>query len=91
MKYLILITLLFSHTIFAKEPTVEFFVPKKENAYQGRLFYDPTKEEYPIAKMRSLCKSFTGVDTAQTKCKDSSDNTVICDYLCSMHWMANEK
>ena len=48
MKYLILITLLFSHTIYAKESSLEFFEPNKANAYQGKLFFDPIKEEYPI-------------------------------------------
>ena len=90
MKYLILITLLFSHTIFAKEYSEEFFEPNKANAYQGRLFYDPASEGYPIAKMRKLCDSFTGIDTAQIKCRDESINMTVCEYKCSLHWSVSD-
>ena len=41
--------------------------------------------------MRELCKQYTGVDTAQTKCFDKdNEQTTICEYKCSMHWMATE-
>ena len=90
MKYLILMTLLFSHTIYAKESSLEFFEPNKANAYQGKLFYDPAKEEYPIAKMRKLCDGFTGIDTAQIKCREESANMTVCEYKCSLHWSGSD-
>lgn len=90
MKYIILITLLFSHTIFAKESSAQFFEPNKANAYQGRLSYNPAKEGYPIAKMRKLCDAFTGIDTAQIKCKEETANVTICEYKCSLHWSVSD-
>jgi hypothetical protein len=90
MKYTILITLLLSHTIFAMESSEEFFEPNKANAYQGRLFYDPTKEGYPIAKMRKLCDGFTGIDTAQITCNEKNNNLTVCEYKCSLHWSVSD-
>ena len=84
MKYLI------SHMISSKDSSSEFFEPNKENAYQGSLFYDPAKEEYPIAKMRKLCDGFTGIDTAQIKCREESANMTVCEYKCSLHWSVSD-
>ena len=76
--------------ISSKESSTQFFEPNKSNAYQGRLFYDPTKEGYPIAKMRKLCDGFTGIDTAQIKCREKSTNMTICEYKCSLHWSVSD-
>ena len=51
--------------------------------------YDSSKEDYPIDKMIKLCEPYTGIDTAQTKCKQQSQQSmVICEYKCSLHWSA---
>ena len=42
--------------------------------------------------MIKLCAPYTGIDTAQTKCKQQSQQSmVICDYKCSLHWSALSK
>tara|TARA_B100000035_G_scaffold308940_1_gene314359 strand:+ start:2185 stop:2457 length:273 start_codon:yes stop_codon:yes gene_type:complete len=90
MKFILLLTFFLSHMISAKESSAQFFEPNKANAYQGRLFFDPTKEGYPIAKMRKLCDGFTGIDTAQIKCREKDTNMTICEYKCSLHWSISD-
>ncbi len=91
MRYNLLLCLLLSNSILSSESLAKFYEPSKANAYQGRLFYNPTTQDYPIERMRELCKQYTGVDTAQTKCFDKdNEQTTICEYKCSMHWMATE-
>ena len=71
---------------FANTSKLDFFEPNLSNKYQGRLL--STTENYPIDEMRRLCKPFTGIDTAQIRCKkNNEENTVVCDYKCSLHWM----
>ena len=91
MKYLILLCFIIAITTcaMAQETSSEFYIPSESNAYQGRLIYDASKEDYPIDKMIKLCEPYTGIDTAQTKCKQQSQpSMVICDYKCSLHWSA---
>ena len=92
MKYLILICFIIAITtcVMAQMTQAsEFYDPSKSNAYEGRLMYDSSKEDYPIDKMIKLCEPYTGIDTAQTKCKQQSQQSmVICDYKCSLHWSA---
>ena len=71
---------------FADTRGNNFYEPSPTNKYQGRLL--STNESYPIETMKKLCKPFTGIDTAQIRCrKQSNENTVICDFKCSLHWM----
>ena len=91
MKYVILMCFIVAITTcaMANDTSPEFFAPSKSNAYQGRLIYDSSKEDYPIDKMIKLCEPYTGIDTAQTKCKQQSQQSmVICEYKCSLHWSA---
>lgn len=91
MKYLILMcfVIAIATCAMAGDSKSEFFEPSESNAYQGRLLYDASKEDYPIDKMMKLCKAYTGVDTAQTKCKKQNQSSlVICEYKCSLHWSA---
>ena len=91
MKYLILLCFIIAITTcaMARETSSESYIPSESNAYQGRLIYDSSKEDYPINKMIKLCEPYTGIDTAQTKCKKQSQQSmVICDYKCSSHWSA---
>ena len=42
--------------------------------------------------MINLCKDFTGLDTAQIKCKEQDQTSlVICEYKCSLHWLTKKK
>ena len=91
MKYLILMCFIVAITTcaIANDTSSEFYAPNESNAYQGRLIYDSSKEDYPIDKMIMLCEPYTGIDTAQTKCKQlSQQSMVICEYKCSLHWSA---
>ena len=87
MKHLLTLLLFISTSVMAGDSKSVFYEPSESNAYQGRLFYDANKEDYPIDKMMERCKAFTGVDTAQTKCKKQNQSSlVICEYKCSLHW-----
>ena len=91
MKYLILMCFIIAITtcVMADDTGLDFYEPSKSNAYEGRLIYDSSKEDYPIDKMIKLCEPYTGIDTAQTKCKQQSQQSmVICEYKCSLHWSA---
>ena len=88
----LLILLLFIPSIVIGDSSSEFYGPNHSNAYQGRLLYDSSKENYPIDKMIKLCEPYTGIDTAQTKCKKQSQQSImICEYKCSLHWAASSK
>ena len=90
MKKILLLLLLISTHAFADIPLPEFYEPSVSNKYQGRLVYNSAEESYPIDKMRSLCAQFTGVDTAQIKCKKQNNkNTSVCEYKCSLHWLVD--
>lgn len=92
MKKIILLLFLISNQAIANKLTSEFYEPDVSNNYQGRLLYNSSYEGYPIDKMKKLCEPFTGIDTAQIKCrKQSKKNTSICEYKCSLHWMTKEK
>ena len=92
MKKLLLLLFLLPHTVIADNLNLEFYEPNISNAYQGRLIYDSMKQEYPIDNMIKLCKPYTGIDTAQTKCKhQKKKNMIICEYKCSMHWLTNKE
>ena len=72
----------------ADDRNEEFFEPNVSNKYQGRLI--STTEDYPIERMKKLCKPYTGIDTAQIRCsKKGRESAVICDFKCSLHWMVN--
>jgi hypothetical protein len=91
MKYLILMCFIIAITTcaMAGDTSSEFYVPSESNDYQGRLVYDSSKEDYPIDKMIKVCVPYTGIDTAQTKCtQQSQQSKVICEYKCSLHWSA---
>jgi len=88
-----ILTFLFFATslVTADEQGLEFYEPNISNAFQGRLSYDPTNQDYPINKMRELCDSYTGVDTAQIKCeKQNQVKIMVCEYKCSMHWSVKD-
>ena len=63
MKKLLLL-LIISNILIADDSKSEFYEPNESTAYQGKLFYDASKEEYPTDKMINLCKDYTGLDTA---------------------------
>ena len=89
MKYLILMCFIIAITTcaMADDTSSKSYEPNETNAYQGRLLYDSSKEVYPIDKMIKVCEPYTGIDTAQTKCKEQSQSTmVICEYKCSLYW-----
>ncbi len=89
MKVFLILLLLISIPLKANELNSDFYEPSLSNAYQGRLLYNSSKEVYPIDKMIKLCEPYTGIDTAQTKCKQQSQQSmVICEYKCSLHWSA---
>ena len=91
MKKLLLL-LIISNTLMADDSQSEFYEPSESNAYQGKLFYDASKEGYPTDKMIDLCKDYTGLDTAQIKCKEKDHNSlVVCEYKCSLHWLTKKK
>lgn len=87
MKKLLLLLFLASSPVLADELDSDFYEPNISNAYQGRLLYDFLNEDYPIDKMIKLCAPYTGIDTAQTKCKKQDQQSImICEYKCSLHW-----
>ena len=87
MKKLFLFLFLITNLVMADELDSDFYEPNISNAYQGRLMYDLLEEDYPIDKMIKLCAPFTGIDTAQTKCKKQSQQSImVCEYKCSLHW-----
>ena len=88
MKKFLLFLAFISTQALADKSISNFYEPNISNDYQGRLL--SLNNSYPIDKMKKLCKPFTGIDTAQIKCKkQESDNTFICEYKCSLHWMTN--
>ena len=40
--------------------------------------------------MRKICDGFTGIDTAQIKCREESANMTVCEYKCSLHWSVSD-
>lgn len=92
MKKLLLLLIFIPSIVIADDSSSKFYEPSDSNAYQGRLFYDSTKEDYPIDKMIKFCEPYTGIDTAQIKCKKQSKQSVmICEYKCSLYWSASSK
>ena len=90
MKNFLFLLVLITSQAFADKSLPEFYEPSTANNYQGRLVYNSAKESYPIGKMKSLCEQFTGIDTAQIKCKKQKNkDTSICEYKCSLHWLTN--
>ena len=90
MKKIILLLVLISNQVLAEKSSPEFYEPNIDNKYQGRLFYNSKNESYPIGKMRKLCESYTGIDTAQIQCnQQNKENIVICEYKCSLHWLTD--
>ena len=88
----LLLLLLFIHSIVIADSSLEFYEPSDSNAYQGKLLYDSSKKDYPIDEMIKLCGPYVGIDTAQTKCQQQSEQTImICEYKCSLHWSASCK
>ena len=62
-------------------------MPIKESFFMMQV-----KEEYPTDKMINLCKDYTGLDTAQIKCKEKDQTSlVVCEYKCSLHWLTKKK
>ena len=96
--YKILLLLIFSTASYCwaesnnQSMNSDFYEPNTSNAYQGRLFYDPTNEDYTIGKMIKLCEPFTGIDTAQIKCTQQDKQKLkVCTYKCSMHWLIKKE
>jgi hypothetical protein len=90
MKKILLFLILISNQAIANDIISEFYEPNTSNNYQGRLL--SLNESYPIDKMKKLCEPFTGIDTAQIRCRQqSSKNTFVCEYKCSLHWMTDRK
>ena len=92
MKKIFFLLLLSSTIVNSDELSSNFYEPNISNAYQGRLSYDPLKQNYPIEEMRRLCEPYTGVDTAQIKCEKQrgQQKIIACKYKCSMHWSITE-
>jgi hypothetical protein len=67
----------------------EFYEPNLTNRYSGR--FRSLDSSYPLDRMQKLCEPFTGVDTAQIKCRRSSGGSFICEYKCSLHWMTTDR
>ena len=90
MKILLLPLYLASSLVLADELDLDLYEPNISNAYQGKLLYDSLNEDYPIDKMIKLCEPFTGIDTAQIKCKKHNQKSITtCEYKCSLHWSTN--
>lgn len=88
MKKIFLILFFSASLATAAEVSSEFYEPNISNDYQGRLLYDSLNQDYPIDIMTRLCEPYTGIDTAQIKCKKQSQgNITVCEYKCSMHWL----
>ena len=92
MKKIFFLLFLSSTIVNSDELSSNFYEPNSSNAYQGRLSYDPLKQDYPIDEMRRLCEPYTGVDTAQIKCEKQKgqQKIMVCKYKCSMHWSITE-
>ena len=92
MKKIFFLLFLSSTIVNSDELSLNFYEPNISNAYQGRLSYDPLKQNYPIEEMRRLCEPYTGVDTAQIKCEKQrgQQKIIVCKYKCSMHWSITE-
>ena len=92
MKKIFFLLFLSSTIVNSDELSSNFYEPNISNAYQGRLSYDPIKQDYPIEEMRRLCEPYTGVDTAQIKCEKQrgQQKIMVCKYKCSMHWSITE-
>ena len=92
MKKFFFLLFLSSTIVNSDELSLNFYEPNISNAYQGRLSYDPLKQNYPIEEMRRLCEPYTGVDTAQIKCEKQrgQQKIIVCKYKCSMHWSITE-
>ena len=92
MKKFFFLLFLSSTIANSDELSLNFYEPNISNAYQGRLSYDPLKQNYPIEEMRRLCEPYTGVDTAQIKCEKQrgQQKIIVCKYKCSMHWSITE-
>ena len=92
MKKFFFLLFLSSTIVNSDELSLNFYEPNISNAYQGRLSYDPLKQNYPIEEMRRLCEPYTGVDTAQIKCEKQrgQQKIMVCKYKCSMHWSITE-
>ena len=92
MKKLLLLLFLIPNLVIADELDSDFYEPNSSNTYKGRLAYDPLTEDYPIGEMIKLCEPYTGIDTAQIKCKKEGQQLVtICEYKCSLHWSISNK
>ena len=88
MRAFFLILFLTTCQVTANDTVSEFYEPNLANKYQGRLL--SINNSYPINEMKKLCEKFTGIDTAQIKCKQQrKKNTFICEYKCSLHWMVD--
>ena len=86
MKNYVILIIFISTQVLANSSFSGFYEPSASNNYQGRLL--SLNESYPIDEMKKLCKPYTGIDTAQIKCKkQDKKNTFICEYKCSLHWM----
>lgn len=73
----------------ADRSSPEFYEPNLANRYTGR--FRSLNSNYPLDRMKELCEPFTGIDTAQIKCRSSSaGGGVICEYKCSLHWMTTD-
>ena len=68
MKYLILLCFIIAITTcaMAHDKSPEFYIQSESNAYQGRLIYDSSNEDYPIDKMIKLCEPYTGIAVSYT-------------------------
>ena len=75
--------------VTAEKSGPEFYEPNLSNRYTGRL--QSFNSKYPLDRMKELCEPFTGVDTAQIKCRSSSAGSFICEYKCSLHWMTTDR
>ena len=94
-RYMLLILLMSSISSFcwaeSEINNSNSYDPNIKNAYQGRLFYNPLTQDYPIDKMIKLCEPYTGIDTAQIKCeKLNNQEMMVCKYKCSMHWITSK-
>ena len=86
MRKFILLLFLISNKAISDKSISEFYEPNLSNKYQGRLL--SLNNSYPINTMKKLCEEFTGIDTAQIKCKKQKNESIyICEYKCSLHWM----
>lgn len=59
----------------ADRSSPEFYEPNLANRYTGR--FRSLNSNYPLDRMKELCEPFTGIDTAQIKCRSSSAGGVL--------------